>query len=225
MAVDLVTCQRTIAAADALGHIHHKKIDSVDNAGFDLTTFRCQNTRVARMQRDLVVTFCRCLQERNDGRIHLPIFTQARDGDLEYLGSSSRGGRILPVRRRIHGLKPEACSGAKEIETDRLVGFEQEIGGVRIELNTADALYPSIANKDYAIYRIALAKQHMLFFIDGEPGGVVQSLKHTAIQIEMCEIFQLIQRERLAVVAVIAVEGAAKFRQLAQEADCRTSEF
>ena len=42
MAVDLMTRERTIAAADALGHVHHEQIDAVDDAGLDLLG-RCRN--------------------------------------------------------------------------------------------------------------------------------------------------------------------------------------
>ena len=90
MAVNLVTRERAVAAADAFGHVHDQQIDAVDNARLDLAAGGRQDACVCRMRRELRMCFVgRGLQERNDAAAHFLVLAEPRDGDLDHLGSAA----------------------------------------------------------------------------------------------------------------------------------------
>src|SRR5262245_23076685 len=100
--------------------------------------------------------------ERNDRLAQLTILTLSTDCDLHHIGTAANCSGVLPLRRSADRFEAQTCTRANEIQTDRIVRLEQQIGRSRIEFHAAHALYPTVTHKHDAIDRIALAKQDVV---------------------------------------------------------------
>ena len=144
-----------------------------------------------------------------NGRTAALISASSRRREIA-ISSTSLRDRVVAVNVHEFGVstasRPRHAPAAEKIQTDRLVCFEQQVGGSWIKFDAAYALDPAVAYKHNPVYRFALAKQHVALFIYREACRVVQALKQGRLDIALCEILKIIQCEGETVVSIITVE-------------------
>ena len=96
MAMDLVTSERAIAAANAFRHVHDEQIHAVDDAGLDLFCRGGEDASVCRVLGQTRLFAYRRMHERHDRTGHLRVLAQAADRDLDDLGPAPDGRGVAP---------------------------------------------------------------------------------------------------------------------------------
>ena len=92
------------------------------------------------MQRNGRFVSGRGRQKGNNGRAQFAIFAEPADGDLDNLGAAADCCRVFPCAGVLDRFEAETSSGPEEIKADRIVRFDQQIGGLRIKCDAADPL-------------------------------------------------------------------------------------